>query len=103
MHWLMNGAQPSETTAILLNKVGILPKYFEARPSAKKQYKFLDKRTAAISVPTAMETPKAEAAPEPAPAPTPTPEPEVAPEPEAAPVAEATAEAVPEAETPAEE
>src|ERR1044071_6538466 len=45
LHWLMSGAQPSETTAILLNKVGILPKYFEARPTAKKQYKFLDKRT----------------------------------------------------------
>ncbi len=77
LHWLMQGAQPSETTAILLNKIGVLPKYFEARPSAKKQYKFLDKRTAAISVPTAMETPKAEAAPAPAPEPVaePTPEP----------------------------
>jgi small subunit ribosomal protein S16 len=86
LHWLMNGAQPSETTAILLNKVGILPKYFEARPSAKKSFKFLDKRTAAISLPTTIEAPKAEAAPEPAPAPAPepTPEPEVvtAPEPE---------------------
>src|SRR5438128_2128148 len=68
LHWLMSGAQPSETTAILLNKVGILPKYFEVRPSAKKQYKFLDKRTAAISVPTVIEQPKAEA-PAPAPAP----------------------------------
>ena len=47
LHWLMIGAQPSETTAILLNKVGILPKYFEARPQAKKHYSFLDKRTAA--------------------------------------------------------
>lgn len=63
MHWLMSGAQPTETTAILLNKVGVLPKYFEARPSAKQHYKFLDKRTAAISVPTAVEAPKAKAAP----------------------------------------
>lgn len=82
LHWLMNGAQPSETTAILLNKVGILPKYFEARPTAKKQYKFLDKRTAAISVPTAIEEPKVEA-PAPAPAAEPAPEP--------APAAEAVA------------
>ena len=59
MHWLMSGAQPSETTAILLNKVGILPKYFEARPSAKKAYKFLDKRTAAISKPTSVSAPTA--------------------------------------------
>lgn len=88
LHWLMSGAQPSETTAILLNKVGILPKYFEARPSAKKQYKFLDKRTAAMSVPSVVEAPKVEAAP--APAPEPTPEP----------VAETTA---PEAEAPATE
>lgn len=69
MHWLMSGAQPTETTAILLNKVGILPKYFEARPSAKKQYKFLDKRTAAMSVASVVEAPKVEAAPTPAPAP----------------------------------
>lgn len=61
MHWLMSGAQPTETTAILLNKVGVLPKYFEARPSAKQHFKFLDKRTAAISVPTAVEAPKAPA------------------------------------------
>src|ERR1051325_10822399 len=93
LHWLMNGAQPSETTAILLNKVGILPKYFEARPSAKKQYKFLDKRTAAISVPTTIETPKAEA-PAPAAAPAPAP----APEPVAEPVAEAAPEPTPEPE-----
>jgi len=78
LHWLMQGAQPSETTAILLNKIGVLPKYFEARPSAKKQYKFLDKRTAAISVPTVIETPKVEAA---APAPTAAPAPAAEPEP----------------------
>jgi len=66
LHWLMLGAQPSETTAIILNKAGILPKYFEARPNARKQFKFLDKRTAAISVATAVEPPKSET---PAPAP----------------------------------
>ena len=98
LHWLMNGAQPSETTAILLNKIGVLPKYFEARPHAKKEYKFLDKRTAAISLPTTIEAPKAEgpaAKPVPEPDVTPaSPEPEVvvptdepAPEPEAAPTA----------------
>ncbi len=50
IHWLMEGAQPSETTAYLLNKVGILPKFLELRPQQKKSYSFLDKRTAAISV-----------------------------------------------------
>lgn len=87
MHWLMLGAQPSETTAILLNKVGILPKYFEARPSARKAFKFLDKRTAAISKPSAIETPKAESAPEPKPEPKPEPIPEPIPEPVAEPAA----------------
>ena len=87
----MLGAQPSETTAILLNKVGILPKYFEARPTAKKQYKFLDKRTAAISVPTVIEEPKAEA-PTPIPAPEPEPAPALAPEPEAVPAEAPTTE-----------
>lgn len=73
LHWLMEGAQPSETAAIVLNKVGVLDKYFEARPNARKSYKFLDKRTAAISVKSVIETPAVEAAPapkaEPAPAP----------------------------------
>ena len=46
----MAGAQPSETTAYLLNKLGILPKFLELRPQQKKNYTFLDKRTAAISV-----------------------------------------------------
>ena len=50
IHWLMAGAQPSETTAYLLNKLGILPKFLELRPQQKKNYSFLDKRTAAISV-----------------------------------------------------
>lgn len=99
LHWLMNGAQPSETTAYLLNKVGVLPRYFEARPNAKKQYKFLDKRTAAISVggdhakavedaPAAVAAPAhvAHAAPEPVAAvaePVAKPAPEVATEPAA--------------------
>lgn len=62
LHWLMTGAQPSQTAAILLNKTGVLGKYFEARPTAKKDYKFLDKRTAATSVPTAVDAPKTDEA-----------------------------------------
>src|SRR5579863_605048 len=54
LYWLNEGAQPTETTAYLLNKVGILPRFFEARPAAKKNYGFLDKRTASISVPSAV-------------------------------------------------
>lgn len=50
MHWLMQGAEPTETAAHLLNKSGVLPKFLEIRPTHKKKYSFLDKRTAAISV-----------------------------------------------------
>lgn len=50
LHWLLQGAQPTETTAYLLNKVGVLGRFLEQRPSQKKNYSFLDKRTAAISV-----------------------------------------------------
>ncbi len=57
MHWLEVGAQPSETVAILLNKIGVLPRFLETRPDSKKKFKFLDKRTAAISVPTAVDKP----------------------------------------------
>jgi small subunit ribosomal protein S16 len=55
LHWLRNGAQPTETTAYLLNKVGVLEQYFQERPGAKKQFGFLDKRTAATSVPSVVE------------------------------------------------
>lgn len=66
LHWLLQGAQPSETTAYLLNKVGILEKFFEQRPAARKQFGFLDKRTSAMSVKSAMDAgaaPAAESAP----------------------------------------
>ena len=67
MHWLMSGAQPTETAAYLLNKSGVLPKYLDQRPEKKKDYKFLDKTTAAISKPSAVDVPGARAAqPEPA-------------------------------------
>jgi len=88
LYWLMNGAQPTETTAYLLNKIGVLPKYFEARPGSEKNYKFLDKTTAAMSTESVIATPAAVAeaetpiADEPAPA-------------EEAPVAEAPAEEAP--------
>lgn len=54
LHWLLQGAQPTETTAILLNKIGVLETFFEQRPAARKKYSFLDKRTAAISVASAV-------------------------------------------------
>ncbi len=56
LHWLMQGAEPTETTAYILNKLGILPKFLAERPSQKKKYAFLDKRTAPTSVPSAVET-----------------------------------------------
>lgn len=55
MFWLLNGAQPTETTAYLLKREGILEKFFEVRPNIKKKYKFLDKRTAAISQKTSVD------------------------------------------------
>jgi small subunit ribosomal protein S16 len=91
LHWLMSGAQPSETTAYLLNKTGILGKFFEARPAAKAKFKFLDKTTSAISKESAIATPVAVEE-------KPAPVAEAAPVVEEAPVAEAPA-----AEAPAEE
>lgn len=65
LDWLLKGAQPTETAAYILSKAGVLDKFFELRPHAKKQYRFLDKRTAAISVPSVIETvPAPSAAPE---------------------------------------
>ena len=55
LQWLLNGAEPTETAAYLLNKLGILPKYLEQRPGQVKKYKFLDKTTAAISQPSSVE------------------------------------------------
>lgn len=81
LHWLLQGAQPTETAARLLNKTGVLEQYFAHRPAAKKDYAFLDKRTAATSVRSVMDT-KSEAKAEPAPAPVAA-APEPAPEPEA--------------------
>lgn len=65
VHWLMNGAQPTETVAVLLKRSGALDEFFKARPNAKASYKFLDKRTAAMSTKSVIEAPVAvaEAAP----------------------------------------
>lgn len=54
LQWLLDGAQPTETAANLLKRDGVLAKFFEARPAAKKNYKFLDKRTAAMSQASAV-------------------------------------------------
>lgn len=47
LHWLRQGAEPTETAAYLLNKQGILGTFLEERPAQRKKYKFLDKRTPA--------------------------------------------------------
>ncbi|MBS1718474.1 MAG: 30S ribosomal protein S16 [Armatimonadetes bacterium] len=57
LHWLNNGAKPTETAAVILSKTGVLADYFSTHPSAKQQYKFLDKRTAATSVKSVMDAP----------------------------------------------
>ncbi len=67
LHWLMEGAQPSETAAILLNKTGVLEQYFTTRPKARADFKFLDKRTGLSSKATAVDAPVAEPAAAPAP------------------------------------
>lgn len=59
LHWLMEGAQPTETSAYVLKTANVLEKFFELRPSAKKSYKFLDK---AIAVQTGTPAPAAEPA-----------------------------------------
>ncbi len=98
LHWLMIGAQPTETTARLLNKVGVLERYFTVRPGAKKAYSFLDKRTAAMSVQSVIASAAPAKQPEPIPEPVAAPVAEV---PEAEPIVEAPAtEAPPEVVVP---
>lgn len=60
LEWMLKGAQPTETAAIILNKANVLPRFLEQRPAQKKNYAFLDKRTAAISVSSTVEAPAPE-------------------------------------------
>ncbi len=55
LHWLMNGAQPSETVAFILKKIGVLEKFFNERPNAKKKFSFLNKAISSISKPSSVE------------------------------------------------
>jgi len=61
LHWLMEGAQPTETAAILLKRQGVLDEFFAQRPTAKKKFGFLDKRTQAMTKQSAVS--EVEAAP----------------------------------------
>jgi small subunit ribosomal protein S16 len=54
LHWLMLGAQPTETTAYLLKKVGVLDRFFEVRPKAKKKFWYLDRTTGLMAVKSAI-------------------------------------------------
>lgn len=85
LHWLMEGAQPTETVAYLLKREGVLDEFFQARPKAKGSYKFLDKTTNVMSKQSVVSAPKEEK------------------KEEAAPAAEAPAEEAPAAEAPVEE
>jgi small subunit ribosomal protein S16 len=100
--WLLKGAQPSETTAYILSKIGVLGKFLEQRPALRKQYKFLNKVTAAISVPSVIGPQTAAPAPAPAPQPEPVAEAPVEPEPQTASEPVAEAPAAPEAQAAAE-
>lgn len=61
--WLMSGAQPTETVAYLLKKVGVLDKFFEQRPGARAKFKSLDKRVSVTSSPTVVEASQSTANP----------------------------------------
>ncbi len=75
LHWLRAGAEPTETAARLLNKVGVLDTYLEERPNQRAKYKFLDKRTKAK---TSADAPSADAPSAETPAPVAAPAPEEA-------------------------
>ncbi|MBX3097645.1 MAG: 30S ribosomal protein S16 [Fimbriimonadaceae bacterium] len=62
LHWLMNGAQPTETVAYLLQREGVLETFFAERPKAKLGYAFLYKAStvaAKATAPTAVAEPAA--------------------------------------------
>lgn len=63
MHWLLEGAQPTETVAVILKREGVLEDFFAQRPKARKKFAFLDRTTAAMSKESVLEAPKAEEAP----------------------------------------
>lgn len=58
LYWLMQGAEPTESTANLLKRAGVLDSFFAQRPTQKAKYKFLDKRVAATTS-TVIEAPVA--------------------------------------------
>lgn len=94
LHWLLVGAEPTETVGVLLKNTGVLDKYLAERPNAKQKFKYLDKRTATMSAKSVVE-PVAVAAAAPAPAPAAEPVAEAAPEVAPEPVAEAPAAEAP--------
>ncbi len=56
LHWLLEGAQPTETVGYLLKKCGVLEKFFEARPKSRTKFKYLDKSTAVMNRASVIET-----------------------------------------------
>ena len=107
LHWLMSGAQPTETVAYILKKQGVLDEFFAQRPKAKGKFSFLDKRTAAMSQESVIAAPVEEKKAKKEEAPVAVAEAPVEAAVEAAPAAEVAAEEVvadaPVAEAPAEE
>ena len=105
LHWLLNGAEPTETAANLLKRAGVLEEFFKARPGQKSKYKFLDKRVAATASTTVTQSEekskKAEPVAEVAPAAETEAAPEEVPAVDEAPV-EADAEAITADEAPTE-
>ncbi|MCC6686860.1 MAG: 30S ribosomal protein S16 [Fimbriimonadaceae bacterium] len=98
LHWLLNGAEPTETAANLLKRAGVLEEFFKERPGQKSKYKFLDKRVAATASTTVTQSEEKPKKAEPVAEVAPAAETEAAPE-EAPVVAEAPVEADAEAIT----
>lgn len=99
LHWLLTGAQPTETVAVILKRQGVLDDFFAQRPNAKRKYSFLDKTTAAMTKESVLEAPSDA----PAEAPVESPVEEVVAEAAPEPVAEATTEETPAEDAPVEE
>jgi small subunit ribosomal protein S16 len=63
LHWLLEGAQPTETVAYLLKKCGVLEEFFTQRPKARTKFPHLNKAIPATAAVSAVEAPAPAEAP----------------------------------------
>jgi small subunit ribosomal protein S16 len=62
LNWLLQGATPTETVAYILKREGVMEEFLAQRPKAAAKFKFLDKRTSAMSQASVVGAPSEEAA-----------------------------------------